>query len=353
MDRDIVRRLLTRRQTLGLAGLAGAAYLVGGGRVGQGLGLPELPDAEDAAAQAPACVLSPAVTEGPYFVDELLNRSDIREDRAGVPLLLRLSAVAVTSDGCVPAQGAVVDVWHSDAAGKYSDVPMNGTVGQKWLRGLQATDANGLAQFTTIYPGWYAGRTPHIHFKVRVFSGTTKTYEFTSQIFFNELVTALVYAQAPYSARGPQNTTNAGDGIYNQSGGSTLITPASDGAGGYVGTLTIGLSGVPSSAVGTPGESVAAALLSVRFLRTKRGARRMRIRLKVQESLFADARLLRGSRTLARKRTKLLKPGTRTLTLRIGSQIRGGSARLKLTLKDTGGNVKTVRRRLRIPKRAR
>jgi protocatechuate 3,4-dioxygenase beta subunit len=98
-----------------------------------------------------------------------------------------------------------VDIWHCDAFGVYSDAvdPGFNTVGQKFLHGYQITDNNGSVELTTIYPGWYAGRTVHIHFKVRLFAGTTQTYSFTSQLYFDDTFTDQVFAtQAPYNTRG-------------------------------------------------------------------------------------------------------------------------------------------------------
>ena len=136
-------------------------------------------------------MLSPAKTEGPYFVDEKLNRADIRIDptdssvQAGVPLQLTIRAFD-SDRGCAPVQGATSTSGTANAQGSYSDVAQNGTAGKKYLRGFQMTDATGAVRFTTIYPGWYQGRTIHIHFKVRLFDGSSATYEFTSQIFFDE-----------------------------------------------------------------------------------------------------------------------------------------------------------------------
>ncbi len=156
----------------------------------------------------PACVARPALTEGPYFVDEKLNRSDIRSDpsdgsvRQGALLALTFRVSQLTN-ACAPLGGASVDVWHCDAAGVYSDVsdPGFSTVGKKFLRGYQVTDSSGVAKFTTIYPGWYQGRAVHIHFKIRSHTGSGSAYEFTSQLFFDDNITDQVYTQAPYSAK--------------------------------------------------------------------------------------------------------------------------------------------------------
>lgn len=129
-----------------------------------------------------SCVVRPQQTQGPYFVDERLNRSDIRADpssgavRAGIPLRLAFRVSRSSSGACSALANAMVDVWHCDALGIYSDASDAGfnTVGQKFLRGYQLTDAAGLAQFTTIYPGWYSGRAVHIHFKLRSSAGARR-----------------------------------------------------------------------------------------------------------------------------------------------------------------------------------
>ena len=166
------KNTVTRRQAVGVAGAGGAAVLLakvsGADRLLGSIGV-----AEEAQAQATSCVLIPSKTEGPYFVDEKLNRSDIRPDpsdgsvRPGVPVTLTLVVVRADAS-CAPIEGAVVDIWHADAAGTYSGVASEGTSGKQYLRGLQLTDANGAVRFAAIFPGWYSGRAVHIHFKVRV-----------------------------------------------------------------------------------------------------------------------------------------------------------------------------------------
>src|SRR5262249_37328259 len=153
---------------------------------------------------------------------EPLDRSDIRwdtndgatEPRSGVPLLLTIRLLVPSQDGCRPLRGARVDVWHCDAQGLYSDIADRGTGGQDFLRGYQLTDGDGRVTFSTIYPGWYAGRAVHIHSKVRVFGlyGEALT-EFSTQLFFDDVVTDAVHATAPYAARGPRDTRNDADPI--------------------------------------------------------------------------------------------------------------------------------------------
>jgi len=199
-----------------------------------------------ATATGSTCVVRPQLIEGPYYVNEMLNRSDIRTDpsdgsiRPGVPLNLNFRVTHAA--GCTALVGALVDVWHCDALGVYSDVQDAGfnTVGKKYLRGYQLTDASGLAQFTTVYPGWYSGRAVHIHFKIRSSPGASSGFEFTSQLFFDESLTDVVHAQAPYNTKGQRNTRNASDGIY-QSGGSQLLLPAVASGSGYAATFDIAL----------------------------------------------------------------------------------------------------------------
>jgi protocatechuate 3,4-dioxygenase beta subunit len=179
----------------------------------------------------PACVARPEATEGPYFVDERLERSDIRSDPAtgavkvGLPLALAFRVSRIENGACTPLAGAMVDVWHCDAEGVYSDVrdPRNDTTGQQFLRGYQLTDASGGASFTSIFPGWYQGRAVHIHFKIR----TEDNLEFTSQLFFDEDLISQVYARDPYAVRGPADTPNARDGIYDE---QLLVAATTDGA---------------------------------------------------------------------------------------------------------------------------
>lgn len=196
-----------------------------------------------------SCVVTAALTEGPYFVDEKLNRSDLRSDpatgivSAGVPLALTFNVSRFASNACTPLTGAYLDVWHCDSAGTYSDVSGSGS-GRKFLRGYQITDANGVAEFVTVYPGWYRGRAVHVHFKLRLFAGTAKTYEFTSQFFFDESLTDKVHALSPYSAKGRRDTLNTADGIYNSlsTAEKTALTLSTSVVGdGYAGVIDLGV----------------------------------------------------------------------------------------------------------------
>jgi protocatechuate 3,4-dioxygenase beta subunit len=246
---------MNRRSVLGLA--AGTAATVVVSQVLVGCRSVTDAVADDGATATPStgttsCVQTAALTEGPYFVDEKLERSDIRADpvtgavSAGVPLTLRFNVTRVDGSACTALTGAYLDVWHCDAAGVYSDVTAQGNAGggRKFLRGYQLTDASGVASFTTIYPGWYSGRAVHVHFKLRLFAGTAKTYEFTSQFFFDETLTSAVHALAPYSNKGQRNVRNTTDGIYNGLSAaerSALTLQATPSGEGYAGVIDLGV----------------------------------------------------------------------------------------------------------------
>ncbi len=249
LDDDLpVGRILSRREALVLLGGGVGAVLLGGCAPNQSSAVgPTGIAAVTSSASVPACVVRPEQTEGPYFVDERLNRSDIRSDpsdgsvKAGVPLRLTLR-VSRIQNSCAPLAGATVDVWHCDALGVYSDVtdPSFTTLGKTFLRGYQVTDASGSAQFTTIYPGWYQGRAVHIHFKIRTGSGSGAAHVFTSQLYFDDSLTDQVHAQAPYASKGQRTLRNEGDGIF-QNGGSQLVLSVVKEAQGYAATFAIGL----------------------------------------------------------------------------------------------------------------
>jgi protocatechuate 3,4-dioxygenase beta subunit len=233
-------RILDRRGMLGLLGMAGIGLLAG--RVFAQTSRPS--------AGPLSCVATPEQTEGPYFVDERLLRSDIRTDPAdnsmkqGVPLLLRLTVSTIGKSGCSPLTGAMVDIWHCDAIGLYSDIAggRQPTAGRKFLRGYQITDGNGMVRFTTIYPGWYPGRTVHIHFKIRTPAKAGRAGEFTSQLYFDDAVTARVHAGPPYAGRAGNRTSNGKDGIF-RDGGNQLMLRLAESDGAYTADFHIGLLG--------------------------------------------------------------------------------------------------------------
>ncbi len=232
IDPESVR--LSRRGTL--LRLAGLAAVAGGGAGWK------LASSDDAGAGSLAvssglvsCVLTPELTEGPYYVAGERLRRNITEGKGGVALRLRLTVVNASS--CKPIRNAAVDIWHCDALGVYSGA-IAGNPGTNFLRGVQRTDAKGVATFDTIYPGWYQGRAVHIHVKVHVAGNVVHT----GQLFFPARITNAVYRRTPYSTHGATpDTLNAADSIFRNGGSKGMLSLAKSG-GGYVGSIAMGVS---------------------------------------------------------------------------------------------------------------
>lgn len=197
----------------------------------------------------PTCILTPEQTEGPYFIDNKLERSDIRPDpytgrtSPGVPLYLQLQVTAVSNGQCQALPGAMVDIWHCDALGIYSGVSeaSSDNAQQQFLRGYQITGQTGKANFVTIYPGWYPGRAVHIHFKVRTPTRSGKAELLTSQLYFDEAVTQEVYQQQPYVQQATNFDRNEQDGIYRSGKGRQLLLKPEKDRRGYIAVFNIGL----------------------------------------------------------------------------------------------------------------
>ncbi len=191
------------------------------------------------------CVLIPEETEGPYPLDlsgeEEFFRSAVAEDRPGLPFSLTLTLVDVPG-GCVPIEGARVDLWHCDAEGVYSGYQQPGvdTTGETFCRGIQLTDAAGRVTFDTIFPGWYPGRVTHFHFQVFLEGGLAAT----SQIAFPDDVVEAVYTQvAPYSSKGPNTSVPslAQDNIFADGSAYQMLSLTGDTTSGYAGSLMVGI----------------------------------------------------------------------------------------------------------------
>jgi protocatechuate 3,4-dioxygenase beta subunit len=225
---------------------------------------PELSATQISSSTNKTCTLTPSLIEeegtpqqieGPYFVDGMPNRSDIRLDpsdgsiQEGIPLHLVLHVYGADNGSCIPISGAKVDIWHANSQGVYSAVQDAGTGGKKFLRGYQVTDDNGTVQFTTIYPGWYQGRAIHIHVKVRNFEGSENTLTWTSQFYLNNSINERVHMQPPYSNHGLPEVTNEEDMIYkgasadglvqSNTGEHLMLNMTKDDEQSYLGTFNI------------------------------------------------------------------------------------------------------------------
>lgn len=197
---------------------------------------------------------TPQQIEGPYFVEDMPNRSDIRSDTSngsveqGIPLRLVIHVYGVNDGSCVPLKGAKLDIWHANSQGIYSGVKDMGTAENNFLRGYQVTDNNGTVEFTTIYPGWYEGRAIHIHDKVRIFNGQEKELEWTAQLYFNNSINEQVHEQTPYNSHGPVKTTNeqdmiytgaSADGLIQKNSGEQLMVNLTKQGASYLGTFNV------------------------------------------------------------------------------------------------------------------
>jgi protocatechuate 3,4-dioxygenase beta subunit len=226
MDDHLDRPITRRGSLLALGGLAAGAL---GWKADSALSAGNGP--AGVASGAITCVLTPELTEGPYYVSGEKVRSNITEGRPGVPLGLALTVVDAST--CKPIKGAAVDIWHCDALGVYSGVQGNSGT---FMRGVQRTNASGLARFTTVYPGWYTGRAVHIHVKVHVGGNVVHT----GQFFFDDALTDAVYKRAPYNRRGARDVRDSSDSIYRNGGSRSLLAVKKNGAG-YVGSITMGV----------------------------------------------------------------------------------------------------------------
>jgi len=229
--REHETRISRRDSLLKLGGLLAGGVAVGGWKVADSPSAGEGPEA--VASGLVSCVLAPEQTEGPYHLDDHRIRRNITEGRPGVPLTARLTVVDVST--CRAIRGAAVDIWHCDAGGVYSGTTSS-TEEDRFLRGIQRTDAKGLAVFRTIYPGWYTGRTVHIHAMVHIGGNVVHT----GQLYFPDALTDTVYRRSPYNRRPNRDTRNAADSIYRNGGKRSMLKLRKSGTG-YVASITMGV----------------------------------------------------------------------------------------------------------------
>ena len=253
-DDKPIGQVLSRKEALKLLGFgSAAAFLAACAPNATSTLVPTVISTQESSGTSTAldCIVRPELTIGPYFVDDQLQRSDIRSEpsdnsiKEGIPLTLNLTVASVGGNSCTPIEGARVDVWQCDANGQYSDVSDANqgfdNTGKKFLRGYQLTNANGAVQLNTIYPGWYSGRAVHIHFTIRTKGADSQAYQFTSQFFFDDALTDQVHALQPYASKGQRDTRNANDNIFKDGGDQLLPNLKGDTTDGYTTTFNAGL----------------------------------------------------------------------------------------------------------------
>ena len=233
----------------GAGGSGGGATSGSGGGATGGSG-----GATSGSGGSATCTASPEGEIGPYFADDSdprFDRSDVRSNLDGtntqdsIPLTLTIRVVDA-QNGCAPYANAQVDIWHCSAEGTYSDEGVEDTTTEQWLRGFQLTGQDGSVTFTTIVPGWYQGRTTHIHVRVRsTYSDASSTSDGTNttQVFFAQDVIDSIYTTvAPYSAKGLNTTTNANDHVFTgEEHGANVLTLTGSAAAGFAATWVVGL----------------------------------------------------------------------------------------------------------------
>jgi protocatechuate 3,4-dioxygenase beta subunit len=228
------RKKISRREAIAVIGAAGTAFAFGCSSES-----PTSPSTTTTTTtggtSSAACAVTPTETVGPFPSLSDIFRSDVREGKAGTLLTLTFKVVNVNAS-CAAVPTANVESWHGDATGNYADYGTQAAA--TFLRGIQTTNANGEASFTTIYPGWYQGRATHIHVEVTMNGRSVKA----TQIAFPEAVNNAVHSQGAYATgRGPKPIANASDGIFADSLASELITPTGNVTSGYSASVQIGV----------------------------------------------------------------------------------------------------------------
>lgn len=204
-------------------------------------------------APKPTCTLTPAAIPGPFYFDPKLRRGDITEGHPGAPLRLRF--IVMDAANCTPIPGARVDVWHARADGYYSGYPGQGdshnvdTTGGTFMRGMQIADAGGEVYFRTVYPGWYEGRTVHVHFKIFIDDSNM----LTGQMYFPDALSQYIFANVgAYRRKANRKTFNGNDAFALQDATHGGFCDISEQADHYLATLVIGVSRTVVTALGQP-----------------------------------------------------------------------------------------------------
>ncbi len=212
------KKPIGRRDLLLKGGLGLGALAAGGPAFASGSNQSQLDRAASAEASMRAeaeslmvggCTLTPSDVQGPFWINSAMLRQDITEGVFGLPFTFYIKLVDAAT--CAPIVGAVVDVWHDDPDGKYSGFASEGTAGLTYLRGIQITGLDGMVRFESVYPGWYTGRTPHLHLKINPNAGS----ELTTQLYFPEEISTRAYLLPPYDTHGPSPVVNSTDAFFN------------------------------------------------------------------------------------------------------------------------------------------
>jgi protocatechuate 3,4-dioxygenase beta subunit len=243
---------ISRRRAVGILAVAGAGAILGCGGGSKTAATTTTSTATTTTTANTSCTVTPEGEEGPYFVDDSatgFNRSDIRSNldgsniQSGIPFTLSIY-IYDDENSCAAMANVQVDIWHCNASGIYSAENVESTSGETWLRGYQLTDSNGLATFVTIIPGWYAGRTTHIHLRLRsTYDSTTTGGTNTTQLFFpQDTIDTINTTISPYIAEGTNPTTNATDQVYTgEVDGANLLALSGDNTSGYTATIKVNL----------------------------------------------------------------------------------------------------------------
>jgi protocatechuate 3,4-dioxygenase beta subunit len=229
-----MERMTRRRSLLSVGGALAAAIASGcgiGGDDEEAGTMTSTSGPDGVASGQVSCVLAPEQTEGPFYVSDSPERRDVTEGRPGTALALALEVVKASS--CEPIPGATVDIWHTDALGEYSGVDGNSGT---FMRGIQKTGSDGVARFDTVYPGWYSGRSVHIHVKVHVGGSVVHT----GQLYFPDEATDAAYEADPYRTRPGPEVRNDADAIF-RNGGSRSLLDVRERGDGHAGSIRIGV----------------------------------------------------------------------------------------------------------------
>jgi protocatechuate 3,4-dioxygenase beta subunit len=351
---DLPPSLLSRRTVLRASSVIGAGAVIGVGPLTRVL-TSAAGAATDKASAVADCTLVVAGEIGPYFVDGQLERSDVRKDSTtgiavdGVPLTLNLT---FNDGGCnAPLVGARVDIWSANPEGVYSDESVENTLGDDSLRGYQITDSTGSVKFTTLYPGWYAGRTTHIHARIRTYNGSTVASDFITQYFFDVTSQAAIltkYASLDKTVFQARDT----DHVYLAEvaeGAANVLAITGNVTDGYVASYAGEIDTTATNTGGTSDTTVSASLISATAKRVSRTHRHITVKYTAGEKLTSKAVLVLSKKVVAQTAAKTDAKGNHTVVIAINNSVGHGTAEVYVACKDTAGNYKNLSQKVHVP----